>query len=93
MKESQLLGTLLPSLPEFIPILQAIREKYNLPEISPEDDPITEIYLGDEIISFEVFRKDIESLVRKNLSFLPPDLLKFYSSSKMLVEEKELKGL
>ena len=36
MKESQLLGTLLPSLPDFIPIIQAIREKYNLPEISPD---------------------------------------------------------
>jgi hypothetical protein len=93
MKESQLLGTLLPSLPDFIPILQAIREKYNLPEISPDDDPITEIYLGDEIISFEIFRKDIESLIRQNLSFLPPDLLKFYTSSKMLMEVQELIGL
>jgi hypothetical protein len=74
MKESQLLGSLLPSLPDFTPILQAIREKYNLPEISPNGDPITEIYLGDEIIPFDVFRKDIESLVRKSLTFLPPDL-------------------
>jgi hypothetical protein len=40
MKESQLLGTLLSFLPYFIPILQAIREKYNLPEISPDDYPI-----------------------------------------------------
>jgi len=40
MKESKLLGTLLPSHPDLIPIIQAIREKYNLPEISPDDDPI-----------------------------------------------------
>jgi hypothetical protein len=93
MKESQLLRTLLPSLPDFIPILQEIREKYNLPEISPDDDPITEIYLGDGIIPFEVFRKDIETLVRQNLSFLPPDLLKFYTSSKKLIEIQEVKGL
>ncbi|MGA2504019.1 MAG: hypothetical protein ABSG01_08000 [Anaerolineales bacterium] len=71
MQESKLLGTLLPSLPEFASILDTIREKYNLREISPNDEPITEIYLGDEIIPFEVFRKDIESLVRKNLNFLP----------------------
>ena len=51
MKESQLLGTLLPSHPDFIPIVQAVREKYNLPEISPDDDPINEIYLGDETIT------------------------------------------
>jgi hypothetical protein len=40
MKEAQFLGSLLPSHPNLIPIIQAIREKYNLPEISPDDDPI-----------------------------------------------------
>ena len=65
MKESEFLGTLLPSHPDFLPIVQTIREKYNLPEIIPDDEPITEIYLGDEMIPFEVVRKDIESLVRK----------------------------
>jgi hypothetical protein len=39
MKETLFLGTLLPSHPDFISTLQAIREKYNLPEISPDDDP------------------------------------------------------
>lgn len=52
MKESQFLGTLLPSHPDFLPIVQAIREKYNLPEISPDDDPITEVTIGDEINPF-----------------------------------------
>jgi hypothetical protein len=55
MKETELLGTLLPSHPDFIPILQAIREKYNLPEISPDDDPISEIFSGDKTISIEEF--------------------------------------
>ena len=50
MKESQFLGTLLPSHPDFLPIEQAIREKYSLPEISPGDEEIAEIFLGDEII-------------------------------------------
>jgi hypothetical protein len=45
MKETSFLGTLLPSLPDFVPIILPIREKYNLPEISPDDDPITEICL------------------------------------------------
>jgi len=47
MKESQFLGTLLPFLPDFIPILQSIREKYDLPEISPDDDGMTGIHLCD----------------------------------------------
>jgi hypothetical protein len=82
MLESKLLGTLLPSLPDFIPILHAIREKYNLPEISPDDDPITEIYLGNEIVPLEEFRNDIESLILENLSFLPPKLFNIYLSVK-----------
>ena len=62
MKESQFLGTLLPSHPDFLPIEKAIREKYGLPEISPDDDPITEIYLGDEIVPLKEFHKDIENV-------------------------------
>ena len=76
MKESQFLGTLLPSHPDFLPIEQVIREKYGLPEISPGDEEIAEIFLGDEIISLEEFRKDIEKHIRENLAFIPPDLLK-----------------
>jgi hypothetical protein len=44
MKESPLLGTLLPSHPDFLPIEEAIREKYNLAEINSGDEEIAEIY-------------------------------------------------
>jgi hypothetical protein len=57
MKEAQFLGTLLPSHPDFLPIEKSIREKYNLPQISSDDDPSTGIYLGDEIVSLEEFRR------------------------------------
>jgi hypothetical protein len=93
MKEARLLGTLLPSHPDFIPIVQAIREKYNLPEISPDDDPITEIYLGDEIVPLEEFHQDIENRIQKNLTFLSPDIAKFYTSSKILREMQDIKEL
>lgn len=73
MKESKFLGTLVPSHPDLIPIIQAIREKYNLPEISPDSDIIKEVYLGDEIIPLEEFRQDIENQVRENLNFFPPE--------------------
>lgn len=34
MKESQFIGTLMPSHPDFQSIIQELREKYSLPEIS-----------------------------------------------------------
>ncbi len=47
MRESQFLGTLLPSHPDFVLIEKAIREKYGLPELGPGDEEITEIFLLD----------------------------------------------
>lgn len=44
MKESQLLGMLLPAHPDYAPIIDALRDKYQLAEISPDDETITEIY-------------------------------------------------
>ncbi len=53
MKESKFLGALLPSSPDFLPITEAIRGKYTLPEVNPEEDPIEEIYVGNEVITLE----------------------------------------
>jgi hypothetical protein len=41
--------------PRFQPIIQELREKYQLPEVIPDDEPRTEIYLGDELIPLEDF--------------------------------------
>ena len=49
MKESRFIGTLMTSHPDFEPIIQQIREKYQLSEDDPDGEPIKEIYLGDEI--------------------------------------------
>jgi hypothetical protein len=66
--------------------VQAIKEKYNLPEILPDSDTIIEeVFLGDETIPLEEFRKYIENRVRENLSFLPPDLLKVYLPAKIFL--------
>jgi hypothetical protein len=40
MNETQLLGKLLPSHPDILPILEEIRKKYQIPEISPMDDSL-----------------------------------------------------
>jgi hypothetical protein len=52
MKESQFIGTLMPSHPDFQPIIQAMQEKYQRPEVDPDGEPITETYLGYEIVPF-----------------------------------------
>jgi hypothetical protein len=50
MKESELLGRLLPGHPDIIPIIEKIREKYQIPPINPEDDDITQLLLtNDEV--------------------------------------------
>jgi hypothetical protein len=36
MKEPQFIGSLMPSHPDFQPIIQTIREKYQLPEVASE---------------------------------------------------------
>jgi hypothetical protein len=56
MLESNLFSTLLPSHPDLLPIPQNIREKYNIPEIGPDDDGITEILLNDENIDWQAMQ-------------------------------------
>jgi hypothetical protein len=93
MKESKFLGTLLPSHPDLIPIVQAMREKYNLPEISPDDKPINEIFLGDETVSLEEFRQDIENRLHENLNFFPPETINLYKSTKAISEAQNFQGM
>ena len=50
MNLPKFIETLLPSSPDFSPIIQTIKDKYKLPEISPDDDGITEVLLADEQI-------------------------------------------
>jgi hypothetical protein len=55
LKESTLLGSQLLANEDFVPIVREIRQKYNnLPEIRPDDDPITEVCIGDEKIPLEI---------------------------------------
>ena len=66
MKETLLIGTLLPSHPDFIPILHAIREKYKIPEIDPDENGIKEILLSDKDIDWHSVRQEIEAQVRNS---------------------------
>ena len=78
MQEDKLLGALIPSHPDIEPIIQAVREKYNLEIIYLDDDPIYEIFLGDENIPLEEFRLDIRSRILENLDKTVPE--DFYKS-------------
>ncbi len=82
MKEAKLLGTLMPTHPDLFPIVEQMRAKYQLPEISPDDDPITEIYLGDRIVPLKEFREEIQMLVQTKTVLLPPKIAEFYARPK-----------
>jgi hypothetical protein len=87
MKVSKILGALLPTIDEYKPILKTLRTKYNLPEISPDDEPIKEIYLDDQIIPLEDFHQEIYDLVSKNSGFLfsNPNVESLYKQGKLLL--------
>ena len=86
MLEAKFLGGLLPSHPNYEPIIQAIRTKYNLPEIYPQDDPIKEISLGDEIVSIDEFSQDIRNQILENMeTMFPKDYVKKYKSAKQAI--------
>jgi hypothetical protein len=40
LKEAQFISSLFPASTDYLPIIQYISEKYNIPEISSEDDEI-----------------------------------------------------
>lgn len=92
MKEATILGDLLPSHPDLVPIIEAIRAKYGLVEVPLDGDPIEEIFLNDEPVRFEEFRNDIKAHLLENLDFLPPDFIKQYKASKSLAELKTVKN-
>jgi hypothetical protein len=71
-QESKLLGTLLPSSPDFIPIVQQLREKYGLRKVSPDDDPIEGIFLNRQLAPLLHFRAGLRFLVQSASERLPP---------------------
>jgi hypothetical protein len=94
MKEAEFLGGLLPSHPDFEPIIEAIRAKYGLPELYPQDEPIQEIFLDDEIVTLEQFTQDVKNYIIETMeTIFPDDFVKKYRSAKLSTEfdyQKEL---
>lgn len=82
MKESELLGKLLPGHPDILPIIKNIRDKYQIPEVDPEDD-IGAILLTRDDIDWEVVKQDIDAQVR-DLPFLNDSDAKYIQGIKNL---------
>jgi len=45
MKETELLGKLMPGHPDVFPIIKNIREKYAIPEVRPEETKLSSMTL------------------------------------------------
>jgi hypothetical protein len=65
MKQIDLLGRLMPSIPEVKDMLGKVREKYDLPEVLPENEQLAKLLLSSEFYDWEVIRRDIEIELRK----------------------------
>lgn len=64
MKETELLGKLMPGHPDIFPIIKTIREKYEIPEVRPEDD-ISEILLTRDDIDWDAVKQDIDAQAKE----------------------------
>jgi hypothetical protein len=82
MAESKFLATLFPTHPDLLPIVQSLRKKYRIPDVDPDGEPISELYFEDEAVSLKDFHLEIETLIRKNLSILPPKTVELYNAAK-----------
>ncbi len=69
MKESKLIGTLIPGIPEYHKILKDIRIKYDIPSIEPDDD-IIELFAKD--IPYEDIYQDIYNELQNLLPIPEP---------------------
>lgn len=87
MKEAKLLGTILPSHPDLIPIVNDIRAKYDLPEIDVEDETLKEIILTDQDIDFEAIQKEIKEKVKAIPDLIPAPLSSLYQKFNSLDKE------
>ena len=65
MKETQLFGKLLPTLPPILSILEEIREKYNIKDIKPEDDSLKELLEFELDIDWDAVHAEILERLRE----------------------------
>lgn len=72
MKETILLGKLLPSHPDILPILEEIREKYNIKDVKPTDDSLKELLKYGLEIDWKAVHAEILEKLKE--TYLPTKL-------------------
>jgi hypothetical protein len=87
MQKTDLLSRLLPSIPEIHKILLTIREKYDLPEVLPENEQLAQLLLESEFYDWEAIRKDIENELRTWFQPVSSDLDNTVQLFMMLIDK------
>lgn len=86
MEEAKLLGKLLPTHPDILPILLEIKEKYQIPEISPTDNSIKVLLEFESEIDWEsVYAEILEKVTESDL--LPEKTKRAYDALKKIQSE------
>src|SRR5271157_4517157 len=96
--QKTLLDTLLPSTDVLRGILDRIREKYNIPEVMPENEQLAELLQSNDFYDWKAIRDDLEKELRKELQLLLPQELPMLFQGFMEMASKshgikELEGL
>src|ERR1700690_814832 len=94
MPVSELLNKLLPSSGVLNTILKKIKNKYNIPDVLPENEQLAETLLAERTPNeWGAIREDIEKELRIELQLLPPDLeITLQGLTEMAKQSADLKG-
>jgi hypothetical protein len=91
MEINKLLGKLTPAHPDCIPIIETIRNKYNIPEILPGDETLAEMLGSEAEIDFEAMRADIEKELRQTPDLIPKETQNLINL--LVLKENNYEGL
>ncbi|MEX2162606.1 MAG: hypothetical protein WD751_11945 [Anaerolineales bacterium] len=79
-KRTQILSTLLPAHPDFQPILNMLRDKYNLPEGGILDSDYAEQLMSRTNIPWETIREEIKTEIENIPNFWPKSMQNLFKS-------------
>jgi len=78
MIENKILGKLLPSHESIQSILKEIRDKYQIPEISPSDDGMEKLLRHDLEFDWKCIRSEILEKLKMSPDLFPEKYRKLY---------------
>lgn len=87
MQEFKLLGTLLPSMGALRKIVDGIREKYQIPEVLPEDQQLAETLRAERRPEeWRAVFDDLERAIRTEIPIGAPELTKMLEGALKITE-------